>query len=850
MKLNVKGVLRAAAMCASILWFAGCEAEAEESAGAATNAPTAAATNNAVTNVVATNEQTVILAKVEPTIPPGLKLSKAVEEVVKLAQAGVSETVMLLFVEKSTEPFDLDAAEIVYLNDIGIPQTVIASMLNQDGASQDLQNILQTNITGVATAPTVPTTPAPQSSAAVQTPQPAPGAIEVSSNYVADPNYQQPVVQQQPIVVQQPVIVQQPVVVEPAVTHSYFYSSLAPYGSWVELPDYGWCWQPTIASVRRGWRPYAHGGRWLYSDHGWYWHSDYSWGWAPFHYGRWYSAPRHGWVWVPDYTWGPSWVTWRYSGGYSGWAPLPPRAHLRPGVGFSYWGRDVGFSFSFGLSHDYYTFVPTRRFCDRRIIDHVVPTEKTVNIYKDSTVVNNYIVGNNNTIINNGIARDRIVSHTRQEVPRVRVQEAAITPTATVKPDRLHRNGSELVVYRPKAPPSPVTASTADRPTVRQESRRFPGTVANAAPRAAAVSPSSSAAPTSSRQEGTRRETASVPARERSEAFRPAIASRTQPLPFGKPEPVRPEPEPVFTPSVRSSRAVQEARTRPTFPTTVSRSEQLARQGSTGSSRFGASSAAAPLQPQSGRFGNPVTPSTRPATPSVPSTVAPNSNSRFGARAVTPPASRATVPGSSRFGGSAEGVTFGTAPAKPPSISGQAVPGAPQAQPRNETRYARPNLSRQSSTAAPAPQVAPQQPSVSVNRTPLSSSRFGSSAPAASPPPTVIGRTETFRRPSVPQVQSTPAPLMQPRSINPVPPPSYSAPPAVRSTPAMPRSPVPSVSSGGSRFGGSVSVNPGTSSGGSRFGSPPPARAPAPSVIQRSSPPAQTPQRGRVEIGR
>src|SRR5439155_23110527 len=32
----------------------------------------------------------------------------------------------------------------------------------------------------------------------------------------------------------------------------------------------------------------------------------------------------YGWVWVPDTTWGPSWVDWRFGGGYVGWAPLPP----------------------------------------------------------------------------------------------------------------------------------------------------------------------------------------------------------------------------------------------------------------------------------------------------------------------------------------------------------------------------------------------------------------------------------------------------------------------------------------------------------------------------------------------
>ena len=467
MKRSYKKLLSVLGATCLAVPFVGCEVDAQETSDSQTNNSAASASSagdggtatnsialaegdsstNAPAAAIATGDtnasQIVIVQKIPPSLPSDVKLSKGVEEVVKLAQSGASETVVLLFIEKSDEPFELDASDIVYLNDIGISPTVLAAMLNHDGSDTDiLHDALTTNNVATVTAPP------PQTTA-----QAAP-TVEVSSNYVAapqpqyggtvvaDPNaqpQQQVVVQQEPVVVQQPAVV----VTQPAVTYSYFYNSLSPYGSWVYVTDYGWCWQPTIAVTHHGWRPYLHGGRWFYSDVGWYWHSDYSWGWAPFHYGRWYCAPRVGWVWTPDYTWGPSWVTWRRSRDYCGWAPLPPRAHVRPGVGFSYWGRDVGFSFSFGYSHDYYTFVPSRRFCDRRIVDHVVPTDRTVNIYKDSTVINNYIVGNNNTIINNGVGRDYVASHTRSEIPRVRVQDApASTTTGRIAPD-------SMVVGRP-----------------------------------------------------------------------------------------------------------------------------------------------------------------------------------------------------------------------------------------------------------------------------------------------------------------------------------------------------------------------------------------------------------------
>ena len=137
-----------------------------------------------------------------------------------------------------------------------------------------------------------------------------------------------------------------------------------PYGTWVDVDGYGRCWRPSVVVYNPGWQPYCDHGHWVYTDCGWYWFSDYSWGWAPFHYGRWFRDPRWGWCWAPDTVWGPSWVTWRYSDNYCGWAPLPPRAVYREGVGFFYNGVAVGVGFDFGLSWNCFAFVPIGHFCD------------------------------------------------------------------------------------------------------------------------------------------------------------------------------------------------------------------------------------------------------------------------------------------------------------------------------------------------------------------------------------------------------------------------------------------------------------------------------------------------------
>ena len=55
-----------------------------------------------------------------------------------------------------------------------------------------------------------------------------------------------------------------------------FYDDLAPYGDWVEMPDYGWSWAP---HVEREWRPYTR-GQWIMTDDGWFWDSNEPFGWA------------------------------------------------------------------------------------------------------------------------------------------------------------------------------------------------------------------------------------------------------------------------------------------------------------------------------------------------------------------------------------------------------------------------------------------------------------------------------------------------------------------------------------------------------------------------------------------
>ncbi len=105
-----------------------------------------------------------------------------------------------------------------------------------------------------------------------------------------------------------------------------FYEQLAPYGRWVNS-RWGNAFQPNVAP---DWRPYTN-GRWGENQ---YWISDEPFGEITDHYGRWGYEPAVGWVWVPGTQWAPSWVAFRDSDEYAGWAPIPPGLNVSVGIGF------------------------------------------------------------------------------------------------------------------------------------------------------------------------------------------------------------------------------------------------------------------------------------------------------------------------------------------------------------------------------------------------------------------------------------------------------------------------------------------------------------------------------------
>ncbi len=302
-----------------------------------------------------------------PSIVPGTPLA----EVVKLVQVGVDPSIIKAYIANSAGAFNLDADKIIALTDLGVTSDLVNLMMDHD-------KNLAAGITPTVVAPP-PTAPPP--------------TVVEDDSAIAAPTTE--------------------------VDVNYFNTTLTPYGSWVVVEGYGRCWRPTTVIYDAGWQPYCDRGHWVYSNFGWYWDSDYSWG-VTFHYGRWFHHDRFGWCWWPDTTWAPSWVTWRQSDAYCGWAPLPPFAEYRPGVGFFYRGANVAVGFDFGIDANFFTFVPAGNFCDRRLRPFRADPGHAREIFRQTAVINNFH-DDHHFIINGGIPVDRINAVTHRTLRPVDV---------------------------------------------------------------------------------------------------------------------------------------------------------------------------------------------------------------------------------------------------------------------------------------------------------------------------------------------------------------------------------------------------------------------------------------------
>jgi hypothetical protein len=186
-------------------------------------------------------------------------------------------------------------------------------------------------------------------------------------------------------------------------------------------------WHPDAAySANPEWRPYYDMGKWVETDNGLFWASDYKWGDIPFHYGRWVRDPLRGWLWAPGLEWGPSWVFWRQGADADaaiGWAPLPVGAVVVEG-GIMFGGVLRGPEFDFGIGVDCFTFCEFGFFHEDffrmrgREWGHHVGFDRMRGFYGRSHVHNEFGRDRDGRFVNHGIGKERMERATHGRVEK------------------------------------------------------------------------------------------------------------------------------------------------------------------------------------------------------------------------------------------------------------------------------------------------------------------------------------------------------------------------------------------------------------------------------------------------
>ncbi len=191
---------------------------------------------------------------------------------------------------------------------------------------------------------------------------------------------------------------------------------------------------------------------------GWTWVSDEPWGWATYHYGRWVNIVGTGWVWIPGHTWAPAWVSWRYGGGYCGWAPLPPSTLV--GVDFGGSGINLGFDFyiggdcdtAFGIGPGCYNFIPVGYIGNPYYRGHYIDRSRNFVIINNTRNITHTYVSRNARGAFGGVRVDGPAFATVNRYSHTPVQQVRLA--AAGQAGRSTISGGTLNVFAPRINPA------------------------------------------------------------------------------------------------------------------------------------------------------------------------------------------------------------------------------------------------------------------------------------------------------------------------------------------------------------------------------------------------------------
>jgi hypothetical protein len=355
-------------------------------------------------------------AAVSDALPAGTFVSPSLAETLRMIRAGVDDTVLLAYVQSSAGTLNLGADQVVFLRDLGTSPELLDAMFKHDR---------ELALRAVRISP-VPQPAATAANWRDLTAASLPGKLAEW---------------------------------QPGTAYAELASQLAPYGRWFELPGYGWCWQPWIATLRPGWRPYGQGGRWLLSDHGWYWESDFSWGNLVFHYGRWFHDSEAGWCWWPDTRWAPAWVTWRTGPEVVAWAPLPPGSELAAdGQRLAFLGEPTAWNSDFQLSWEDYVYLTWPLFYSSEPGRDRLRGDDTADAYLASAPWNDFFADAKSTAVNRGVSLATVTRASGMVLQTVPVREVPLAAGRSIEPDQVVTENGQVSILHPCAAPRSVAA--------------------------------------------------------------------------------------------------------------------------------------------------------------------------------------------------------------------------------------------------------------------------------------------------------------------------------------------------------------------------------------------------------
>ena len=267
------------------------------------------------------------------------------------------------------------------------------------------------------------------------------------------------------------------------VSYEFFYAALQASGMWMESVEFGYVWQPRIATDSADWRPYTD-GYWSHTDQGWTWVSYEDFGWATYHYGRWAHLAETGWIWIPGFQWAPAWVAWRASPTLTGrplppaprpdlsavsveaedvvgWAPLPPEAKFEISRGIN-----AQADLEFGLGPDLYNFVSVRNFGESVIKPWVMRQTSNADLFGSTWNCTNLAYrANPGFIWSGGPIYLSVRPYTENSIAQLNLESHYVSARTPLGEVWNHVEGDQFIVVAPAVkPPAGQSAASIGLP--------------------------------------------------------------------------------------------------------------------------------------------------------------------------------------------------------------------------------------------------------------------------------------------------------------------------------------------------------------------------------------------------